>query len=155
MNKADSKRFTGYHMAAILIGFFGIVMSVNFYMARMAIGTFGGTVVNNSYVASQNYNTWLAEADKQAKLGWRVDVTRLDDGKLAMMILDNGVAGNGFTIKAVAEHPLGRAPERPLHLIFKGEGRFVSRDAVPAGRWLVRMEVARQGQRYRTMAHVQ
>jgi nitrogen fixation protein FixH len=155
MNNAGSKPFTGYHMAAILIGFFGIVIAVNIYMAKLAIGTFGGTVVDNSYVASQNYNAWLAEADKQAKLGWKVSATRLSDGKLALAILDHGVSGSGFTINAKAEHPLGRAPERQLSLISQGEGRYVSRDALPAGRWLLRIKVARGGEHYLTVAEVQ
>jgi nitrogen fixation protein FixH len=155
MNNAGSKRFTGYHMAAILIGFFGIVIAVNIYMATLAIGSFGGTVVDNSYVASQNYNAWLAEADKQAKLGWKVSANRSADGRLMLTILDNGVSGSGFNINAKAEHPLGRAPERQLSLISQGEGRYVTRDALPAGRWLVRIEVARGGERYRTVIEVQ
>jgi nitrogen fixation protein FixH len=155
MNNAVSGRFTGYHMAAILIGFFGIVIAVNIYMAKLAIGTFGGTVVDNSYVASQNYNAWLAEADKQAKLGWKVGATRLSDGKLMLAIVDNGVSGSGFTINAQAEHPLGRAPERQLTLISQGDGRYLSRDALPAGRWLLRIEMARGGEHYRTVTEVQ
>ena len=43
MSEASTKPFTGYHMAAILIGFFGIVIAVNIYMAKVAVGTFGGT----------------------------------------------------------------------------------------------------------------
>jgi nitrogen fixation protein FixH len=155
MNNAGSKRFTGYHMAAILIGFFGIVIAVNIYMARMAIGTFGGTVVDNSYVASQNYNDWLAEADKQAKLGWVVSANRNSDGKVTLGILDKGPSGIGFTISAKAEHPLGRAPERQLSLISQGEGRYVSHDALPAGRWLLRIEVTRGDQNYRMVTEVQ
>ena len=65
-----TKPFTGWHMATILVGFFGIVIAVNVYMARAAIKTFGGTVVDNSYVASQEFNGWLAAAHKQERLGW-------------------------------------------------------------------------------------
>jgi nitrogen fixation protein FixH len=155
MNSTGSKRFTGYHMAAILIGFFGIVIAVNIYMAKLAIGTFGGTVVDNSYVASQNYNQWLAEAEKQEKLGWKVSARRRADGRLMLAILDKGVSGSGFTINAKAEHPLGRAPERQFSLISDGEGRYVSREVLPTGRWLLRIEVARDGERYRTVSEVQ
>ena len=48
-----TRKFTGWHMTAILVGFFAIVISVNLFMARAAIGSFGGVVVDNSYVASQ------------------------------------------------------------------------------------------------------
>ena len=53
-----TKPFTGWHMTAILVGFFSTVIAVNVYMAHAAISTFGGTVVDNSYVASQEFNGW-------------------------------------------------------------------------------------------------
>lgn len=155
MTDTTRKPFTGYHMAAILIGFFGIVIAVNIYMAKVAIGTFGGTVVDNSYVASQQYNEWLAEADKQAKLGWSVAAERIPDGRIRLAIDDNGAAGAGFAATAKAEHPLGQAPERQLQLVSQGDGSYVSRDALPAGRWLLRIEVSRAGDRYRTVADIQ
>ena len=43
--------FTGRHMAAIMVAFFGVVIAVNVYMARLATSTFTGVVVENSYVA--------------------------------------------------------------------------------------------------------
>lgn len=155
MTNMTRKPFTGYHMAAILIGFFGIVIAVNIYMAKVAIGTFGGTVVDNSYVASQQYNEWLAEADRQAKLGWSVAAERMPDGRVRLAIDDNGAAGTGLAATAKAEHPLGQAPERQLQLVSQGDGSYVSRDALPAGRWLLRIEVSRAGDRYRTVADIQ
>ena len=43
-----TRRFTGYHMTAILLAFFGIVVAVNLVMATLATRTFGGVVVENS-----------------------------------------------------------------------------------------------------------
>lgn len=149
-----SKRFTGYHMTAILIGFFGIVIAVNIYMAKIAVGTFGGTVVDNSYVASQQYNDWLAEADKQAKLGWDVEAARTADGKIQLMIDDNGDPGLNFTVVAQAEHPLGRAPAQQLQFVSQGDGSYLSAASLPSGRWLLRIEVRRAGERFRKVADV-
>ncbi|HMP45265.1 MAG TPA: FixH family protein, partial [Sphingopyxis sp.] len=48
MTRQRARRsFTGWHMTAILVGFFGVVMAVNFTMARLAMSTFGGKVVEN------------------------------------------------------------------------------------------------------------
>ena len=154
MTAMQKKPFTGYHMAAILIGFFGIVIAVNIYMAKMAIGTFGGTVVDNSYVASQNYNDWLAEADKEARLGWQVRAARTADGKVRLTIADNGAKGSGFAATARAQHPLGRTPEQTLTFVSLGNGRYVSAQTLPRGRWLLRIEIIRDGQRYRTVADI-
>ncbi len=155
MSNQTVKPFTGYHMAAILIGFFGIVIAVNIYMAKVAVGTFGGTVVDNSYVASQQYNEWLAEADKEAKLGWTVVAARAAGDKVRLVVDDNGVAGLNFVVSAKAEHPLGRAPERALQFASQGDGSYVSREALPAGRWLLRVEVKRASDRYRMVADIQ
>lgn len=155
MKGKTSKPFTGYHMAATLIGFFGIVIAVNIYMANVAISSFGGTVVDNSYVASQHYNEWLAEGDRQAKLGWNADATRLSDGRVRLSISEQDSNSAGFTASAVAQHPLGRAPERTLQFIDQGNGVHVSRDTLPGGRWLLRIEVARAGKQYRTVADIQ
>jgi nitrogen fixation protein FixH len=154
MTKGPAKTFTGYHMAAILIGFFWIVIAVNIYMAKVAVGSFGGTVVDNSYVASQNYNKWLAEADKEAKLGWTVKAERGMPGRVRLAIADNGAAGLNFTATATAEHPLGRAPERQLQFVSQGDGSYLSQETLPAGRWLLRIEVQRAGDRYRTVADI-
>lgn len=155
MSNQTVKPFTGYHMAAILIGFFGIVIAVNIYMAKVAVGTFGGTVVDNSYIASQQYNEWLAEADKEAKLGWTVAAARAAGDKVRLVVDDNGVAGLNFNVSAKAEHPLGRAPERVLQFASQGDGSYVSREALPAGRWLLRVEVKRASDRYRMVADIQ
>ena len=40
-----SKRFNGWHMTAILVAFFGVIVVVNFTMASYATRTFGGTVI--------------------------------------------------------------------------------------------------------------
>ena len=48
-----TKKFTGKHMATILVLGFGVVVAVNFTMASLATNGFSGVVVENSYVASQ------------------------------------------------------------------------------------------------------
>ena len=66
------KRITGWHAAAGLVAFFGLVIAVTLTMAVYATTTFGGVVVDNSYVASQKYNGWLKAAERQRALGWTI-----------------------------------------------------------------------------------
>lgn len=155
MSGATRKPFTGYHMSMILVGFFGIVIAVNIYMAKVAIGSFGGTVVENSYVASQEYNKWLAEADKEARLGWTVTAKRAADGRVELSVTDQTGAGSGFVAGATAEHPLGRLPARELQFVADGAGHYLSDSRLPDGRWKLRIEIRRAGERYRTVAEIQ
>lgn len=138
---APARRFTGWHMLAIMLGMFGTIIAVNFVMARYAIRTFGGTVVDNSYVASQKFNGWLEQAREQKALGWKLEVTI--DKERIVRIGTNSPMGPLYAAKidAVATHPLGRAPERTLHFVNMGGGTFASDRPLPAGRWLLRITV--------------
>ncbi|MXO61024.1 hypothetical protein GRI89_15890 [Altererythrobacter salegens] len=130
------KAFNGWHMTAILVAFFGIVMTVNFTMAHYASSTFGGVVVENSYVASQEFNGWLDEAKDERALGWKANVGRDAAGHVTVAF--NG-APDGIVLNAEARHPLGRLPDAMLSFASLGGGRYVSREVLPAGRWTIRL----------------
>src|SRR5690606_1556627 len=131
-------RFTGRHMAIILVCGFGVVIAVNLLMATFAVRGFGGVVVENSYVASQKFNDWLAKADEQNALGWKAQVMRGGDGRLE--VVTNAPAGTRITAQlrrpvgdpALVNWPLSPAPA----------GRFVSDARLPEGRWLLRVTLA-------------
>ena len=141
--------FTGRHMAWIMIAFFGVVVAVNLLMARLAGSTFGGVVVENSYVASQKFNGWLDKAEADRALGWKADVRRAADGRVSVAIA--GVpAFAGVT--AAARHPLGRMPDTRLTFVQQADGRFLSREVLPAGRWQLRLVVTAGERAMRTEA---
>ncbi|MEO9129609.1 MAG: FixH family protein [Sphingomonas sp.] len=141
-----TRTFTGWHMTGIVVGLFGVVIAVNLLMASYAIETFGGTVVDNSYVASQEFNTWLAEARVQRKLGWNVDATVGPGRVVVVTAIAPGGPLSGASVTVRATHPLGRMPERDLAFRSVGNGRFVATQALPAGRWLLRIDI-RDGSR--------
>lgn len=145
MGTIEPRRFTGRHMAAILISFFGVVIAVNVLMAKLAISTFGGEVVENSYVASQHFNRWLDEAGAERALGWKADIRHDPDGTVRVALIG---APSGATVVGEAWHPLGRLPDHILH--FRPEGAaFRSNESFPAGRWRIRIEVTAGGHRWR------
>jgi nitrogen fixation protein FixH len=143
MNHA--RPFTGYHAAAIIVGFFAVVIAVNFTMARYAVSTFGGTVVDNSYVASQKFNGWLAESRRERELGWTVAGPARDGDHLRISMQDKrGEPLAGASIRMRAVHPLGRAPDRELHFKEIVPGAYRSIEVMPAGRWMLRAVIARE-----------
>lgn len=135
-----TKRFTGYHMAAILVGFFAIVVAVNFTMARVASTTFGGALAKNGYVASQDYNRWIAAARDQDRLGWKVAAS-VDQGRLALDVA--GVVGASADVRLV--HPLGRIAETRLTMRPQGPSRLVSDQTVRPGRWEAHISLSKDG----------
>jgi nitrogen fixation protein FixH len=141
MTEHSIGRFTGWHMTAILVAFFGVVVAVNVVMARFAVGTFGGTVVDNSYVASQNYNRWLAAAERQSQLGWETKLSLDRSRRLAVQADKAGIPLSSLTINGIASHPLGRAPSIPLSFAASPNGGYVSQQRLPQGRWKIALSL--------------
>jgi nitrogen fixation protein FixH len=131
-----TKRFTGWHMTAILIAFFGVIVAVNSLMATIAARTFGGVVVENSYVASQQFNGWLKAAKRQEQLGWHPKVALDSHRRVTVALPVTGAQVTGY-----AEHPLGRAADVPL--TFTGAKAIQSDQPLPAGRWTVHLVIRR------------
>ena len=129
--------FTGRHMAAILVAFFGVIVLVNLIMARFATSTFGGVVVENSYVASQEFNRWLDQAEVSRALGWEAHIERDAQGRITAQLTG---APADVALTGIARHPLGHEPDAALNFAPIGENRFVSRQALAPGRWIVRLE---------------
>lgn len=97
-----TREFTGWHMLALMVGGFGIIITVNLTLAYNAIATFPGLETKNSYVASQHFDTDRAAQDA---LNWDVTAT-LEGGQLTLAILD----AQGAPVRAdVTRATLGRA----------------------------------------------
>lgn len=155
MKPRQPRSFTGRHMAIIMIVFFGVIIAVNLVMARFAVSTFGGTVVDNSYVASQRFNQWLDEADRQKQLGWSV-ATTLDEGRhIEVRAMRADAPLTGISASGSANHPLGRAPSIALHLVEVRPGVLRSRQPLPEGRWQVHLTLQQDGQESRFIETVQ
>ena len=105
----------GWHVAAMFVGGFAVIVGVNVALAVSAVRTFPGVEVANSYVASQTF-----DADRRAQdaLGWTVAAVAAD-GRLRL-----SVAG-----------PDG-APVRPRSLSARlGRATNVRQDSVPDFAW--------------------
>lgn len=99
----SGRKLTGWHVLAIAVGAFTIIVGVNIFMATKAITTFPGLETKNSYVASQKFNDDLQD---QRALGWSVAPT-LSGGTLMLMITDE-VTGLPVKVREIGGI-LGRA----------------------------------------------
>jgi nitrogen fixation protein FixH len=144
-----TKAFTGRHIAAILAGFFAVVIAVNVTMAHLAGSTFGGALAENGYVASQDYNHWIAAASAQDKLGWSVKPS-IVGGRLDLAV--TGVHGAEAQVRLV--HPLGRTSEQSLHMIEARAGHLLSAERLPPGRWEAHITLKSAGREARFIEKV-
>lgn len=142
--KPAVRRFTGWHMAAIMGGFFGTVIAVNLLLANLALSTFSGVVVENSYVASQAFNGMLGAAKADQALGWRLEVERAREGLLRFKLNDAaGAPVRGAAMKVLADHPLGAYA--PVWLAPDETSPGVYEMPLAAGRWHLALEVRANG----------
>jgi nitrogen fixation protein FixH len=151
-NQVPVRRFTGWHMLAIMVAFFGVVIGVNVMMARLALSTFSGEVVENSYVASQRFNGWLAAAKADQALGWTATMATTS-GVLTVTLHDRqGQPLAHARLTGIASHPLGSAVQQDLRLRETGAGIYTA--PLPAGRWQIHLQAQDGGHRWRTTGEV-
>ncbi len=135
--------FTGKHMLALVLAFFGVVIGVNALMATLAVRSWTGLVVKSTYVASLEFNDKLAASQAQADLNWKVGLT-YQEGILQFDLTDDqNQPVNVQSVNIEVSRPIGIAEDRTLDLERIGEGFGIATD-IPSGVWnvVIRAEVA-------------
>jgi nitrogen fixation protein FixH len=147
------RKLTGFHVAAIFVSAFGVIIAVNLTLAYNAVNSFPGLEVKNSYVASQHFDR---DRDAQLALGWSVLAEARGD-EVRLSITDQ--AGAPVEVSDL-QATLGRAThvqdDQMPEFVFDGERYVASADLAP-GNWNIRM-VARADDgtefRQRVILHV-
>jgi nitrogen fixation protein FixH len=136
--------FTGGHMLAVVLLFFGIVVAVNLAMVMAATGTFPGLVVANSYVASQHFNERIETSRARRTEGWRSEVAA-PDGVLAFTLANRGgFAERRLTVTAHIGRPSTIREDRLIALFDTPDG-YRAEERLPPGLWDVDIEARRDG----------
>jgi len=152
MNMADRKReLTGWHVLAMLVAFFSVVIVVNLTMALLARSSWTGFVVENTYIASQKFNEKAAEGRAQAALHWKSDLV-IADGKASYRLLDS--VGNVVAAKRATANfrrPAYASEDQNVTLTPQADGSLAARVDVRDGMWIVEVhtDVANREHPYR------
>ena len=133
---AKTGEFTGKHMLAIMLAFFGVIIAVNLTMATFARTSWSGLVVQNSYVAGQHFNRLAEEGREQAALGW-APAFAVEGGVLRFALAD----AEGKTVRlesgiASLRRPVGDADDAEVALVAAGDGLEAAL-GVADGAWIV------------------
>ena len=133
----------GWHVLAILVGFFGTVMTVNFIMAGYAISTFSGIDGPDTYQRGLDYNKTVAEAAEQDRLGWSNALVFVDGGtKLRLTLQDRELRPiRDLTLSGVIGRGATDQFDRPLTFRATAEGSYEAQlGPMAPGSWLVSLE---------------
>lgn len=141
-----TREFTGWHMLALMVGGFGIIITVNLFMAWNAISTFPGVEARNSYAVSQ---TFQADRAAQNALNWDVSAD-ISGGVLTVNILDH----RGDPLQAeITRAILGQATNVNMDTVpeFTWTGtQYTAPVTMTEGYWNLRLElIAPDGTKFR------
>lgn len=143
-------QLTGGMVAAMLILFFGVIVSVNATIMTMALRTMPGVETRSAYETSQHFNEEIARQHERDARGWSATaaLTRQGEGAtLAVTLADRlGGALTGFTTSARLRHPATSARDHEIILNESGPGRYEGRlETIEAGAWILELQ-ARRGE---------
>jgi nitrogen fixation protein FixH len=148
-----TRTFTGWHMAAITISFFAVVIAVNLTLAVFASSSWTGLVVANSYVASQSFNRDAEIARQQQALGWQMIFT-VNRGFAQISILDReNQPLPGLNIRAILQRPTDEAGDQDLKLQDSGAGIYISHAVIGSGVWIA--DITAEGSDHKPVRFVQ
>jgi nitrogen fixation protein FixH len=150
---AKSFTFTGRHMLAVMVAFFGIIIAVNFTMAYFATSTWSGLVVENTYVASQQFNGKTEAIRQMLATGINGELSVKRDGIRYRLTLPGNTPVVADSVVAHFKRPVGEHQDFEQVLTPAGEGVYVASRKVLAGSWIVEMKAQKDGKLIMHEAH--
>jgi len=135
--------FTGWHMLAIMLAFFGTIITVNFTMAYLATSTWSGLVVKNTYVASQQFNGKTAAIRDMLATGIAGDLQVDGKGMRYRLTLPENTPVVADAVTAHFRRPVGTAQDIELQLVPAGDGLYLADKAILPGSWIVEIQATK------------
>ena len=139
---------TGSMVAAMLILFFGVVVSVNATILTVALRTMPGVETRSAYEASQHFNEEIARQHERDARGWAATTMLLRQSEGAMLAVTladrSGTPLGGFATSARLRHPATSARDHDLVLSESRLGRYEGRlERIEAGSWILELQAKR------------
>ncbi len=132
-----TRTFTGWHMAAITVSFFAVIIAVNITLAVYASSSWTGLVVENSYVASQSFNHDVEIARQQQAAGWQI---KLDVSQTAAQIAISDRSHQpetGLDVRMLLQRPTNDTDDKTLSLHEISPGLYGMDIPLGTGMWNV------------------
>ena len=128
-------KFTGWHMLAIMVGFFGIIIAVNITLAVLAARSNTGLVVEDSYKAGLTYDRDMAKARADAAIDIHPKLY-FDRGMLRVALANsNGVPVEVKALNLTLGHPVSAKTDETLNFLVESTGVFTAQAKLTTGIW--------------------
>lgn len=142
-------RLTGWHVLAMIVGFFAVVIAVDVSFAVLAYRTHPGEVSVTPYEDGLVYDRKIAQLRTQEALGWAA-AAGAGPGQVVVLVRDrDGHALNGLTIGGKLERPATESGRIILRFVEAAPGRYVAKATGLSGAWDLTAEARdRQGRSF-------
>lgn len=150
-----NRQFTGKHMLATMVAFFGVIITVNVTMAVFANSSWSGFVVRNSYVAGLEFNKKTEAARQQAALGWTSQMS-VRDGQVIFSLRDNADTSVALAEgTATFRRPTSDTEDTTVTLATGLDGSLTAPVALGDGSWIAEFNiVTRDGTQWHEMDRI-
>jgi nitrogen fixation protein FixH len=128
-------RLNGWHVLAIFVGFFGLVIAVDTGFVVMSIRTFPGQVSVTPYEDGLLHDRAVAQFDAQSKLGWQATAAGEPAGVVVEMRDRDGKPLTGLNLKGDLQRPATEAGRRALSFHETSPGRYSAASPGLTGAW--------------------
>lgn len=129
----------GWHVAAGVVAFFALVISVDAAFLVTAYRTHPGQVAPRPYEAGLIYNAELERLRVQDALGWRAGAEARPNGLAVLMQDRDGRPLTGLKVSATLQRPATEQGRAEVALTEEAPGRY-GVDRALSGAWDARIE---------------
>ncbi len=133
--RSEPRRFTGWHMVAVMALFFGTIISVNFVMAWNASRSWSASSSRTPTSPASSFNGKVAETRAFAASGIKGELTA--ENGVRYVLTRRGEPERAVDqVVAVLKRPVEAREDLRVEFVRDGEGVFVSTQALKPGQWI-------------------
>ncbi len=143
--KKAPNELTGRHVLLALLAFFGVIFAVNGTFLYSALSTYTGVVADEPYRKGLEYNTRIADEERQHALGWHHKIELSPEGQLRIKF-DGASPGalESLSLKGTIGRPSTNAADVSMTLVAGQPGEFLADVGKLAdGNWIVTAEATK------------
>lgn len=135
------RELKGWHVLAIMLGFFGVIIGVNTVFVTYALSTFAGEDEKQPYLKGLAYNRTLDARAAQVALGWSAEIgaMRADGGETLIRVrleTDDAKPVGALDVTARLRHPVNSHLDRTVKLTATLDGVYEARvPGLVRGQW--------------------
>jgi nitrogen fixation protein FixH len=134
------KKIEGRHVLYMLLGFFGVMITVNMIFVYFALTSFSGLSEKDAYTKGINYNKAIEVFKAQQARGWQVQLEAKSVGdqksQFFLKLLDKqGAPITGLKALVKMRHPALESADFETELMAKKGGYVAKIDFPSAGQW--------------------